>query len=729
MFVLSHFYSVSCSFLPTIVYFCSHLLTKTLIQMSEFIIHNVLFDVTNRMCDFNGDEEKEKPVYEYPNHYLGKVIGEKGKELTLYRKRRDGYEEQVPNYVLRNEGGIALIRIHNKENYTLYDLPENTGPEVSECVGVNHNSYPFAYVVVDCRDNRCQIAIEKTPNWDSKTDSIKNCLQKFFEQNLFLHNLGIKVTAIKEKTIATKFTEFIDERIIDNGDSIESFTFEYPNLKRQPTSHIPEALTEQMNALSQFLETYDAVSGVTTTKMGQDVDRDKLKQLSTVVTMCSENAFDLSVKFRNFGHYKCNESVVARFEMNEIVISNFKDFAEPDNKDADHDLASWLDDVLEKIKKIERKDGDGDAAMLMWGKRLPTGQREKLRNLFKDHVFYKMCRQTHDVFTQHCPSIILSPEDLFADAARVADRLLRGKGSGEELCSGLWSDAFADYRQKDDTRVDVATTQAEVAMLFYAVMAAMECANTSKTKGTLLRLLHHDVHKLYGKQNGSGSDRCSEIEKELFPRVKALSERMAAWMAEYLDGNDSLTQQIEAATKPARAKAGAARASKKEREPVPYTLSYLCKDEGLRTKRLDMVRRKWEEWGWLEANTDVDDFYRFFSDTPRDCRLSWKAKNAVLSYVLEKMLGMHKCFAHTKGCSPRSVVMNQFKKTYDNHKERMDANDRRNADLTVMLLDYTSPLDLPQLPCNQGDDISDGALQEVLAGNLHTTRDLNRQVM
>ena len=73
--------------------------------------------------------------------------------------------------------------------------------------------------------------------------------------------------------------------------------------------------------------------------------------------------------------------------------------------------------------------------------------------------------------------------------------------------------------------------------------------------------------------------------------------------------------------------------------------------------------------------------------------------------------------------------MNQFKKTYDNHKERMDANDRRNADLTVMLLDYTSPLDLPQLPCNQGDDISDGALQEVLAGNLHTTRDLNRQVM
>ena len=75
--------------------------------MSEFIIHNVLFDVANRMCDFNGDEEQEKPVYEYPNHYLGKIIGKRGQELPLYRKRRGNGDEHVPNCVLRNEGGIA----------------------------------------------------------------------------------------------------------------------------------------------------------------------------------------------------------------------------------------------------------------------------------------------------------------------------------------------------------------------------------------------------------------------------------------------------------------------------------------------------------------------------------------------------------------------------------------------------------------------------------------------
>ena len=37
----------------------------------------------------------------------------------------------------------------------------------------------------------------------------------------------------------------------------------------------------------------------------------------------------------------------------ELRISNFKDSLKSDIIDIDHDLASWLDDVLEKIKKIE----------------------------------------------------------------------------------------------------------------------------------------------------------------------------------------------------------------------------------------------------------------------------------------------------------------------------------------------------------------------------------------
>lgn len=191
----------------------------------EFIIHNIQFEI-ERPFDFDKLEDSEKPVAKYPNHYLGKVIGKMRNQLSLNRTKR-GCEEHVPNCVMRNDDGIALIRIHKTEKITLYDLPESTGNELGECVEKNENSFPMSFVIVDYRDGKCQVAIEKSKNWDGRTETIKNSLQNCFNRSELLKSLGIQVN-IKEKTIATKFEEFIDQRIIDHEDRIETVTFEFP---------------------------------------------------------------------------------------------------------------------------------------------------------------------------------------------------------------------------------------------------------------------------------------------------------------------------------------------------------------------------------------------------------------------------------------------------------------------------------------------------------------------
>jgi len=320
--------------------------------MSDYIIHNIDL-VVNPKLDFDNLEDQDKPVSKFPNYYLGKVIGEKGSEMQLNRPRRGVGEEHVPNCVLRNEEGIALIRIHNKEDLTIYDLPENTQNDVGDCIGVPQSSYPYAYVVVDYRDGRCQLAIEKDSSWDSKTTTIKNCLEKYF--NDVLHDsIGI-TTSLQEKIERKDFEEFIDQRTIDHEDVIESFTFEYANVNRKPTTRIPESLTEQMNLYSKILEFYGAISGVTTVNMDSTIDNEKLKQLSTVLTYSLDNAFDLKVKFRDFGDYSCRDGVVAKYPMNDVVISNFKGYITPDVLNSDFDLRSWLDEVYMKVK--EEKNG------------------------------------------------------------------------------------------------------------------------------------------------------------------------------------------------------------------------------------------------------------------------------------------------------------------------------------------------------------------------------------
>ncbi len=316
--------------------------------MSEYVMHNIGLTVTPQL-DFFELVEQDKPVGKCPNYYLGKIIGDIGNELDLSRIRQGDSKEHVPNYVLRNEDGIALIRIHNKESYTIYNLPENTKNEVKDCIGVSQSSYPFGYVVVDYRDGRCQVAIEKTSAWDSKTVTIRYSLENFFNDKL-ADSVGI-TTTLKEKKLRKNFEQFIDQRTIDHGDVIESFTFEYVNEKRKPTVRIPESLTEQMEMYTKILEFYGAISSVTTVNMDSVVDNEKLKQLSTVLAYSVDNAFDLVVKFKDFGEYSCKDGVVAKYPMNDVVISNFKDFVNPDIVNADFDLRSWLDEVFMKVKE------------------------------------------------------------------------------------------------------------------------------------------------------------------------------------------------------------------------------------------------------------------------------------------------------------------------------------------------------------------------------------------
>ena len=110
-------------------------------------------------------------------------------------------------------------------------------------------------------------------------------------------------------------------------------------------------MTEQIDSFSKMLESYNAISGITTMNMGEAANKEQLKQLSTVVTYSTDNAFDLVVKLRDYGEYSCSEGTVAKYPMNDVVISNFKDFVKPDNDTSDFDLKTWLDEAFEKVKE------------------------------------------------------------------------------------------------------------------------------------------------------------------------------------------------------------------------------------------------------------------------------------------------------------------------------------------------------------------------------------------
>lgn len=170
-------------------------------------------------------------------------------------------------------------------------------------------------------------------------------------------------------------------------------------------------------------------------------------------------------------------------------------------------------------------------------------QCKLIRERFRDHSYYVLCLTVFDVFQELCPTMVMTPEQLFADASNVLDTILCAKEETEYYCKRLWTNVINEYHAQDMTAGDTNTTT-KVAMVFYSVMFALQAVNNSHYKGTLQKLLHDIIWDYYGKTKDSTINRCLDIERKLKPKVNLHSHDMFSWMQKYFVSRDTLTNSL-----------------------------------------------------------------------------------------------------------------------------------------------------------------------------------------
>lgn len=351
-------------------------------------------------------------------------------------------------------------------------------------------------------------------------------------------------------------------------------------------------------------------------------------------------------------------------------------------------------------------------------KRYRQSQGLKIKEHFRDHPYYKLCKTVFDEFQQLCPTMVMTPEQLFIDAAQALDSILTSGDKSTERCRSLWTEKYHQYREQDGTSGDKTDTMAEVAMLFYMVMYGVATVNLSHYRGTLQRTLHDCIFKFYGFKE------CLTIERKLLVAVNQHTVEMMEWMEEYFTSSESMTKEMELLLNPGQ-KTGSRKITKKK-DTVYYTLPYKCRDTKTRVNRVNIVMRKWQEWKWIEEPKSADDFDHLFDGEPRNCNLKWIGKLYILTELIKQLLNQH-YMDNVTGLSARSIVKNQFGKNISGNKERIDSQSMERIKLIVYILDYNKPLPLQPKGKGEGDDISDLALQAVFSKELHITKDLNRQ--
>lgn len=350
--------------------------------------------------------------------------------------------------------------------------------------------------------------------------------------------------------------------------------------------------------------------------------------------------------------------------------------------------------------------------------RYQPNQCTKLRTHFKDNPLSQLCTIVFHVIRDQRPTMVTTPEQLFVEASEALDFIFTHGVGATDYCQDLWTDKYKEYRTLDGTVADKDDTMFEVAALYYVLMYALIAVNKSFYSGTLVRMLHENIHKYLN------NDRCMGIEKALKKPVDDVSQQVLDWMAAYFTSSQSISNEIDELLHPAKAKK--AKVQSKTKEKIPYTIYYNCQSES-RVQRIDLLMRLWTKWGWIEEPKSADDFFSLFGSEPRNCNLKWKASACVLTALMKQMLEQS-YIKKTTGCSARSIVMNQFGKTPDNNTGRVDETEQQRIDISLLILDYSKPL--PSRDAgepNDWDEMSDDALYEVLSGSMHVTKDLNKQ--
>ncbi len=138
-------------------------------------------------------------------------------------------------------------------------------------------------------------------------------------------------------------------------------------------------------------------------------------------------------------------------------------------------------------------------------------------------------------------------------------------------------------------------------------------------------------------------------------------------------------------------------------------------------KRVDLVYRKFCQWGWIDDQTSTDDFDALFEAEPRNCNITWKAKTTILSILMKELL-KQEYIEKQISQSARSMVIKQFGLTPNFDQNRLSEDDKVKIEITVYLLGINNPLKLQPDGGDNDEDTSDAALKEVLSGKLHITK-------
>lgn len=302
-------------------------------------------------------------VLDHAQEHFGSYFD--GAKLDLYKKNKEGDITRHPNDILQKIDDVILLRVNNVQMKSIYMREDKPGGGIPEYKENKLESNPYSYVIIDNRPGLCQMAIEKSSTWGSSTDVVRDLLEEWFKERLF-NDYGLDIS-IDMKWQESEFWTYVEQRYRDTGDVITQLKFDILNPQKVAPKTQPNVpMSGMVKAVYDAAKLMNMLKTSITMETGGDriQQEKKYEDIMQMVSLCSRNTYQLSVTFRDYGEYKCNDLVKAMFSLEEEAFNTFLHPApvmSETNPEGEYPLIQWLDTIQQETvnysygNKVRRK--------------------------------------------------------------------------------------------------------------------------------------------------------------------------------------------------------------------------------------------------------------------------------------------------------------------------------------------------------------------------------------
>ncbi len=323
--------------------------------VNQFMIYDVTITETEQMHAF------EKLDRETAIKNAAEIFGGcfNGRKLNLYRTIRVNGEyepETLENDILSVHDDVYLLRVNNKKKKTIVEKAETTTNGVPDYAENTYISNPYCYVVIDNRADKgiCQMAIQKNSAF-GEPNNVRRIIQDCLNTKLIADGIPLTIT-ISAKMRPSKIWEFCQQRCNEGEDSIQRISFDFPNQKKMAS---PNRIAKPKGYIKQLAKVMALTDAIKTHISMEYTDADpnliekNAKDLAEIVRICKNKAYNLSILFRGYGLYKCDDNVRAMFPMQEKLLNAFWTKWEELPYEEKYGLFNWCNYVYKQSKMYD----------------------------------------------------------------------------------------------------------------------------------------------------------------------------------------------------------------------------------------------------------------------------------------------------------------------------------------------------------------------------------------